>query len=146
MHDFGLPISLRPILIRLSHLCLGCPSSLLPSAFHSRIVSTFLFSPYMPYDLLISLSLIWLPITSYLTGPNIFVGTLFWNTLSLCCSSRVRDHVSYPYKTGGRIILLYVLILKRSVGWNWKETSVGIALRPPTRRLLSCGKWHCDIW
>jgi hypothetical protein len=100
---------------------------------------SFLFSPYMPHDLPISSSLMWLPITSYFIGPNIFVGTLFWNTLNLFSSPHVRDHVSYPHETGGRIILLYVLILKRCVGWNQKETvQLDSPPRSPTKRLLSC--------
>jgi hypothetical protein len=36
-------------------------------------------------------------------GPNILIRTLFSNTLSLCSSLSVRDQVSRPYKTTGRI-------------------------------------------
>jgi polysaccharide pyruvyl transferase WcaK-like protein len=32
-----------------------------------------------------------------LLGPNIFLSTLFSNTLSLCSSLIVRDQVSHPY-------------------------------------------------
>jgi hypothetical protein len=35
---------------------------------------------------------------------------VFSNTLSLCCSLNVRDHVSHPYRTTGKIIVLYFLI------------------------------------
>jgi hypothetical protein len=35
---------------------------------------------------------------------------LFWNTLSLCSSLNVRDGVSHPYRTSGKIIVLYILI------------------------------------
>jgi hypothetical protein len=38
-----------------------------------------------------------------LLGPNILLRTMFSNTLS------VRDQVSHPYKTTGRIMVLYVL-------------------------------------
>jgi hypothetical protein len=45
------------------------------------------------------------PVTSPLFGPNIFL-----NTLSLCSSLNVKDQVSRPYKTTGKIIVLYILI------------------------------------
>jgi hypothetical protein len=34
---------------------------------------------------------------------------LVLNTLSLCSSLSVRDQVSHPYKTTGRIMVLYIL-------------------------------------
>jgi hypothetical protein len=44
-------------------------------------------------------------------GLNILLSTLFSNTLSLVCSSlNVRYHVSHPYRTTGKIILLYIQI------------------------------------
>jgi hypothetical protein len=43
-------------------------------------------------------------------GPNIILNTLLSNTLSLCSSSDVRDQVSQPYKTTGKIIALYIQI------------------------------------
>jgi hypothetical protein len=47
-----------------------------------------------------------------LFGPNIFFSTLLSNTPSLCPSLNVRDQVSHPYGTIGKIIVLYVLIFK----------------------------------
>ena len=49
--------------------------------------------------------------TSSLLGPNILFSTLFSNTLSLRSSLNVSDQVSHPYKTTGKIIILYILIL-----------------------------------
>jgi hypothetical protein len=43
-------------------------------------------------------SLLQLPDTSSLLGPNIVLRTLFWNTLNLRSFLSVRDQVSYPYK------------------------------------------------
>jgi hypothetical protein len=40
------------------------------------------------------------------SGPNIFLSTLFSNALSLCSSLNVRDQVSHPYRTRGKIIVL----------------------------------------
>jgi hypothetical protein len=43
------------------------------------------------------------PVTSSLYGPNILLSTLFSNTLSLCFSLNVRDQVSHPYKSEGKL-------------------------------------------
>jgi hypothetical protein len=40
---------------------------------------------------------------------NILLGTLFSNTLSLWSSLNIRDQVSHPYKTTGRIMVSYIL-------------------------------------
>jgi hypothetical protein len=48
------------------------------------------------------------PVTSSLFGPNILLSTLFSNTLSLFSSLNVRGQVSYPYRTTGKIIDLYI--------------------------------------
>jgi hypothetical protein len=34
---------------------------------------------------------------------------MFSNTLNLCSSLEMREDVSYPYKTRGKIIVLYIL-------------------------------------
>jgi hypothetical protein len=47
-----------------------------------------------------------------LLGPNILFITLFSDTLNLGSSFRVRDQDSYSDKTTGKIIFLYILILK----------------------------------
>ena len=52
------------------------------------------------------------PVTSSLLGPNILLNTLFTDTLSLLSSLNVNDQVSHPYKTTGKIIVLYFLIFK----------------------------------
>jgi hypothetical protein len=52
------------------------------------------------------------PFTSSLFGPNIPLSTLFSNTLSLRSSLNVRDQVSHPYRTTGKIIVLYILTFK----------------------------------
>jgi len=52
------------------------------------------------------------PVTSPLLGPNIILNTPFSNTLILPSSLNVSDQVSHPYKTTGKIIVLYILIFK----------------------------------
>jgi hypothetical protein len=47
------------------------------------------------------------PVTSSLLGPNILLRILFSNTLRLCSFLNVRDQVSYPYKTTGRIMFFF---------------------------------------
>jgi hypothetical protein len=46
----------------------------------------------------------------YAVFSNISLRTLFSNTLSMCTSLNVRDQVSHPYRTTGKIIILYILI------------------------------------
>jgi hypothetical protein len=52
------------------------------------------------------------PVTSSLLGANILLKTLFSNTLSLRSSLNISDQVSHPYRTTGKIIVLYILIFK----------------------------------
>jgi hypothetical protein len=54
------------------------------------------------------------PLTSSLLGQNIFLSTLFSNTLSPRFSSTVSDQVSHPYETTGKIIVVYILISSHS--------------------------------
>jgi hypothetical protein len=63
--------------------------------------------------------------TSSLLGPNIVLSALFSNTLSLCSSLRMRDHVSHPYKTTGKFgfvcFIIYVFLEKRREDRIWTE-------------------------
>jgi hypothetical protein len=54
-------------------------------------------------------SLLHSPLISSLLGPNIFLSTLFPNTLSLCHSHSVREQFSHPHKKTGKIRVLYIL-------------------------------------
>jgi hypothetical protein len=57
-------------------------------------------------------SFLYSPVTSSHLGPNTLLNTLFSDTLSLPSSLTVRDQVSHPYKTTGKIIVLHILIFK----------------------------------
>jgi hypothetical protein len=47
-----------------------------------------------------------------LLGPNILLNTLFSKLLTLCSSLKLRDQVSHPYSTTGKITVLYILIFR----------------------------------
>ena len=122
------PTSWRSILILFSHICPGLPSGLFHSGFPTKTLYSPLLSPLRatcPAHLIcldfitrtilgevyrsLSYSLcrfLHSPVTSCLLGPNI-INTLFSNTPSLCSSLSVSDQVSHPYKTTGKIIVLY---------------------------------------
>jgi hypothetical protein len=51
-------------------------------------------------------------LTSSLSGPNILLSTLFSNSRSLRCSLSVGNQISHPYKTTGKIVVLYILNFK----------------------------------
>ena len=126
------PTSWRAILLLSTYLRLGFPSGLFPSGFSTKTLYTTLPSPIRatcPANLILldyitrtilgeeykshssSLcNLLHSPVTSSLLGPNILLNILFSNTLSFLSSLSVSDQVSHPYKTIGKIIVLYIYI------------------------------------
>jgi hypothetical protein len=91
----------------LSPICATCPAHLILLNF---ITQTILGEQYRSLSSSLC-SLLYSLVTSSLLGPNI-LNTLFLNTLSQFSSRNVSDQVSHPYKTAGKIIVLYILIFK----------------------------------
>jgi hypothetical protein len=138
-----LPTSWKTILI-LSHLRLGLSSVVFLSGFPTKTLYTPLLPAVRatcPFHLILldfvtrtifieeyrqlssSLcSFLHSPVTSSLYDPNIILNTLFSNTLSPRSSLNVSDQVSHPYKTRGKIIVLfwvsYKLIYVNATLWN----------------------------
>ena len=118
------PTAWISILILSSHLCLGLPSGLCPWGFPTRTLcipyvfpicatchTHFTLLDLKQYrSLSSSCNFLHFPITSLLLGTNILLSTVFSNTLSLHSSINVSDQVSHPYKTTGKIMVLYILI------------------------------------
>ena len=129
-----IPTSWRSNLILSTHLRLGLPSGLFPSGFPTKTPyapSPHLYTPHtqpISFFSILSPAQYWAsstdhlapryaisssaPVTLSLLGPNILLNTIFSNTLSFHSSLNVSDQVSHPYKTTGKIIVLYILIFK----------------------------------
>ena len=112
--------SWKQIFILSFHPCLGLPSGFFPTYFPTKIMFTLLLSPIRATwasHLILPDLIIWMifgeeyrllssslcsflhsPATLPSLDPNIFLSTLFSNTLSLCSSLNVRDQDSHPYK------------------------------------------------
>jgi hypothetical protein len=110
------------------HLCLGLPNSLFSLGLPVKILYTFPVSPctlhaspissswfYHPSNIWWCIQIIQCSLSSCLfifLDLNTYLSTLFSNTLNLCLSLNIRDHVWHPCKTTSKIMLyfnLYVL-------------------------------------
>ena len=107
-----------------SHLQLG----LLSVLFLSGTTTEPLNSTYVPHSPLISFYLILSPENCLARGANrkyitqfssftcyyfhlgvkYFLNTVFSNTLDLCCSHKLRDNLTHPYKKEGRYCSVYL--------------------------------------
>jgi hypothetical protein len=126
--DFGSTIFVA--LITTSYFRLGLPNCLFTSGFPTKtLYARLIIHAICPaYPILLDLvtrivfdeefrswsyslcSFLRYLLTFSFSGTNIFLVTLFSNTLSICSSVNVEDHVPYPYQTTGKIVVLFVLL------------------------------------
>jgi len=92
----------------LSSIRAACPPHLLLFDFITR---TILGEEYRSFSSSLC-NLLHYSVTSSLLSPNILLSTMFSKSLSFLSSRNVSDQVSHPYKTTGKIIVLYFLIFK----------------------------------
>jgi hypothetical protein len=130
-----------------THLWLVLPTGLFPSGFPTKYPIWIPLLPHSSYMLCLShppwldhsyydsrgvqvMKLIFMqfsPISRHLislqtkSSPR----TLFSNTLGPCPSLNVRDQVSQPYRTTGKIIVLYILICMFLTA-DWKTKGSGL--------------------
>jgi hypothetical protein len=121
------PISIRSILILLTHLHLGLPSGLFPLAFppisymhssspHSCYIPCLSHPPWLDHSnyVLRGVQVMKLLVMQFPPVSRNFIPLRSkyspQHTLSLCSSLNVRDQASRPYRTTGKIIVLYILI------------------------------------
>ena len=92
------------LLSLLSPIRATCPTQLI---FLDLITRRILGEDYRSLSSSLS-SFLHSPIPLSLLGPNILLSTLFSNTLSLRSSLNVRDQVSHPYTTTGKLGSVYL--------------------------------------
>jgi hypothetical protein len=111
-----------------THIRLGLLSGLFPSFLPQlRYASRPPHPPNLIILLIFNFSLcrfLYLPFTSSIFGPNIFLSIPVPNTLCLCSFHNVADQVSHPYRTTSKIIVLKVRIFS-SLEAD-KETDFGL--------------------
>jgi hypothetical protein len=86
--------------------------------------------------------------SSFLLSPNILLSSLLSVTPNLYSSLSVGDQVSYPYKTAGKFIVLYILIcfsVSPSPAWLLRDCSLFILQNPFMSTFISVINYDCTL-
>jgi hypothetical protein len=84
-------------------------------------------------------------------GPNALLNTLFSKIPSLCSSPKVRDQVSHPYSTTGKITVFYILIfrffyIRREDKRFWTKP-INKNMKRPHRTTVTTSVWFTQrVW
>jgi hypothetical protein len=90
----------------ISHL--SCPCYMPHQSHFLDLITLIIFGEVYRLQSSSLCSLLRLPASSFLLGPNILLSTLFSNTLNLWSSLSVRDQISHSYKTTGTIMFFFI--------------------------------------
>jgi hypothetical protein len=126
----------------LSSIRATCPAHLILNDLYSRMIfgekcrawySCFFF--------------LYSPVTSSLSGPDIFLSTLFSDSISLCSSLSVRHQTSRPCKTTGKIAFTCVWSLCIwTANWKGNDSTTNIPWLQYALNFFMNESFNCQVW
>jgi len=92
----------------ISPMCTACPAHLILL----DLITQIMFGEVYKLQSFSFCSLLQPPTIASCLGPSLLLSTLFSYTLNPSSSLVMRDQVSHPHKTAGKISILYILIFE----------------------------------